>query len=233
MTEQLGVFIEAARRRDEALDHVLLAGPPGLGKTSLAHIIAAELDAPLVQTAGPALERKADIAAFLTALEPGSVFFIDEVHRLGRAVEETLYPADGGPAAAGRAGAGRGGPHRHARPAAVHADRRHHPHGAADDAAARPLRGLPPPGALRGRRPAPDRAALGGHSRHRGDRGRGRGRSPRARAARRGSPTGCCAGSATSRRSAGPGRSTTPLPPRLWRCWRWTAPASTATTAGC
>ncbi len=93
VTEQLGVFIEAARRRDEALDHVLLAGPPGLGKTSLAHIIAAELEAPLVQTAGPALERKADIAAFLTALEPGSVFFIDEVHRLGRAVEETLYPA--------------------------------------------------------------------------------------------------------------------------------------------
>ncbi len=93
VTEQLGVFIEAARRRDEALDHVLLAGPPGLGKTSLAHIIAAELGAPLVQTAGPALERKADIAAFLTALEPGSVFFIDEVHRLGRAVEETLYPA--------------------------------------------------------------------------------------------------------------------------------------------
>jgi Holliday junction DNA helicase RuvB len=93
VTEQLGIFIEAARRRGEALDHVLLAGPPGLGKTSLAHIIAAELEAPMVQTAGPALERKADIAAFLTALEPGSVFFIDEVHRLGRAVEETLYPA--------------------------------------------------------------------------------------------------------------------------------------------
>ena len=93
VTEQLGIFIEAARRREEALDHVLLAGPPGLGKTSLAHIIAAELSAPLVQTAGPALERKADIAAFLTSLEPGSVFFIDEIHRLGRAVEETLYPA--------------------------------------------------------------------------------------------------------------------------------------------
>jgi holliday junction DNA helicase RuvB len=91
--EQLGLFIEAARRRGEPLDHVLLAGPPGLGKTSLAHIIARELDAPLVQTAGPALERKGDIAAFLTALEPGSVFFIDEVHRLTRAVEETLYPA--------------------------------------------------------------------------------------------------------------------------------------------
>ena len=93
VTGQLEVFIEAARRRGEPLDHVLLAGPPGLGKTSLAHIIAAELGAPIVQTAGPALERKADIAAFLTALEPGSVFFIDEIHRLSRAIEETLYPA--------------------------------------------------------------------------------------------------------------------------------------------
>jgi Holliday junction DNA helicase RuvB len=93
VTEQLAIFIEAARGRDEPLDHVLLAGPPGLGKTSLAHIIAAEMGVPMVQTAGPALERKADIASFLTALEPGSVFFVDEIHRLGRAVEETLYPA--------------------------------------------------------------------------------------------------------------------------------------------
>jgi Holliday junction DNA helicase RuvB len=93
VTEQLAIFLEAARGRGEPLDHVLLAGPPGLGKTSLAHIVAAEMGVPMVQTAGPALERKADVASFLTALEPGSIFFIDEIHRLGRAVEETLYPA--------------------------------------------------------------------------------------------------------------------------------------------
>ena len=91
--EQLAVFIEAARGRGEALDHVLLAGPPGLGKTSLAQIVAAELDVPFVQTAGPALERKGDVASFLTALEPHSVFFVDEIHRLPRALEETFYPA--------------------------------------------------------------------------------------------------------------------------------------------
>ena len=90
---QLAVSLEAAAARGEALDHVLLAGPPGLGKTSLAQILAAELDVPFVQTAGPALERKGDIASFLTALEPRSVFFVDELHRLSRALEETFYPA--------------------------------------------------------------------------------------------------------------------------------------------
>ena len=91
--DQLAVSIAAAASRGESLDHVLLAGPPGLGKTSLAQIVAAELEVPFVQTAGPALERKGDIAAFLTALEPRSVFFVDEIHRLARALEETFYPA--------------------------------------------------------------------------------------------------------------------------------------------
>ena len=93
LKEQLLVSVEAARGRGEALDHVLLAGPPGLGKTSLAQILAAELDVPFVLTAGPALEKKGDIATFLTALEPRSVFFVDELHRLSRALEETFYPA--------------------------------------------------------------------------------------------------------------------------------------------
>jgi Holliday junction DNA helicase RuvB len=91
--EQLAVFIEAARGRGEALDHVLLAGPPGLGKTSLAQIVANELGVEFVLTAGPALERKGDVASYLTALEPRSVFFVDEIHRLPRALEETFYPA--------------------------------------------------------------------------------------------------------------------------------------------
>ena len=93
LKDQLAVSIAAAGSRGEALDHVLLAGPPGLGKTSLAQIVAVELGVPFVQTAGPALERKGDVAAFLTALEPRSVFFVDEIHRLPRALEETFYPA--------------------------------------------------------------------------------------------------------------------------------------------
>jgi holliday junction DNA helicase RuvB len=91
--DQLAVFIEAARARGEALDHVLLAGPPGLGKTSLAQIVANELEVDFISTAGPALERKGDVASYLTALEPRSVFFVDEIHRLPRALEETFYPA--------------------------------------------------------------------------------------------------------------------------------------------
>jgi holliday junction DNA helicase RuvB len=91
--EQLAVALEATRARGEALDHVLLVGPPGLGKTSLAYIVREELGVGIRTVAGPALERKGDIAAILTALEPRDVLFVDEIHRLNRAVEEILYPA--------------------------------------------------------------------------------------------------------------------------------------------
>jgi Holliday junction DNA helicase RuvB len=91
--EQLGIFIEATKKRNEALDHVLLFGPPGLGKTTLSHIIAHELGVNLRQTSGPVLERPGDLAALLTNLEPRDVLFIDEIHRLSPVVEEILYPA--------------------------------------------------------------------------------------------------------------------------------------------
>ncbi|WP_373285715.1 Holliday junction branch migration DNA helicase RuvB [Pullulanibacillus camelliae] len=91
--ENLKIFIEAAKQRNEALDHVLLYGPPGLGKTTLSMIIAHEMGVNIRTTSGPAIERPGDLAAILTALEPGDVLFIDEIHRLPRTVEEVLYPA--------------------------------------------------------------------------------------------------------------------------------------------
>ncbi len=160
------------RARGDALDHVLLAGPPGLGKTSLAQIVAAELDAPFVQTAGPALERKGDIAAFLTALEPRSVFFVDEIHRLPRTLEETFYPAMEDHRLPITVGQGAG-----ARVVTLELP----PftlvgattaHGSADHAAARPLRHPGAAGALRDRRARGDRQALGGDPRDRARRGR-------------------------------------------------------------
>ena len=91
--DNLSVFIQAAVQRGEPLDHVLLYGPPGLGKTTLAHVIGREMDAPVRISSGPSIEKSGDLAAILTSLEEGEILFLDEIHRLGRALEEILYPA--------------------------------------------------------------------------------------------------------------------------------------------
>ena len=194
----LKVFIEAAKARGDALDHVLFAGPPGLGKTTLAQIMARELGVGFRSTSGPVIAKAGDLAALLTNLEDRDVLFIDEIHRLNPAVEEILYPAmedyqldliiGEGPAA------------RSVKIELVplHADRRHHAHGAAHHAAARPLRHPRAAQLLHPRRARDDR-----HARRRRAQGGdqpGRRRRDRAALARhaRASPAACCAACATS-----------------------------------
>ena len=152
---------------------MLIFGPPGLGKTTLANIIAAELGVNLRQTSGPVLERPGDLAALLTNLQARDVLFIDEIHRLSPVVEEVLYPAHGGLPARHHDRRGPGGALDQAEPAAVHSGRRHHARGAAHLAAARPLRHRAAPGVLRRRGPGAHRDALGRDPRRAHRRGRG------------------------------------------------------------
>ena len=133
-------MLEAARRRDEAVDHMLFAGPPGLGKTSLAGIVANEMGAGYRVTSGPALVRAGDLAALLTNLGEGDVLFVDEIHRLARPGGGDPLPGHGGLPARHRAGQGPGGPEPAPRPAPFHPHRCHHPDGAHHRAAAGPVR---------------------------------------------------------------------------------------------
>ena len=182
MRENLDVSITAARQRGEALDHVLLYGPPGLGKTTLAYVIGNELGVPVRATSGPVLERPGDLAAILTNLKAREVLFIDEVHRMSPAIEEIPLPGDGGLRARHRHRPGAGRAVGQAAAAAVHADWRDDACRAADVAAARAVRHRPPARLLRGDRSRRDRRPVGAHSRRR-DRagGGGRDRAPVAR----------------------------------------------------
>ena len=210
--ENLAIFIEAARVRGEALDHVLLHGPPGLGKTTLAQIIARELGVGFRATSGPVIQRAGDLAAILTNLQPRDVLFIDEIHRLQPAIEEVLYPAmedfqldliiGEGPAA------------RSVRIdlppfTLVGATTRA---GLLATPAARPVRHPAAADLLHAGRTGADRHARRQAARHAPDPATAPPRSPGVPAAPRASPAACCAGCATSPPWPAPRRSTAPMP---------------------
>ena len=231
LTEHLEIVLEAARRREQPVDHLLFAGPPGLGKTSLAGIVAAEMGVGLRITSGPALVRAGDLAALLTDLQHGDVL----VHRRD---PPSAPPRRGGPVPR-HGGLPARHPHRQgpdgafdpSRPAPVHPGGRHHPHRVAHEPAARPLRLRGTPRPLRGRGPAGDRDALGGDPRGRRWSSKGRATSPRGPGAPPGSPTGSCVGCATSSRCAPRVPSRRRWRPRAWSSSAWTSSASTRSTA--
>ncbi len=180
--EQLEIFIAAAKKRSEALDHVLLFGPPGLGKTTLAHIVAAELGVNLRQTSGPVLEKPKDLAAILTNLEAHDVLFIDEIHRLSPVVEEILYPALEDYQIDIMIGEGPAARSIKLELATVHADRCDHARRHADESAARPLRHRCAARVLHAARTGAHRAPLGRPAQRADRRGRcRRNRAPLAR----------------------------------------------------
>ena len=196
----LQIAIDAAKGRRETLDHTLFFGPPGLGKTTLAMLMAREMGVQLRTTSGPVLEKPGDLVGLLTSLGPGDMLFIDEIHRLKPALEEFLYPGDGG-LPGGRPDRRR--PQRADDPdgaRALHADRRDDPLRPAHPADARPLRAGRAARLLSAGRPAADRRPHAPRSSRCRSTRRAPPRSRAGAAARRGWPTACSAGCATTRR---------------------------------